>query len=116
MSALYYMTLWLFYLLAVVLVFAGAWRVSRSWPYPLKAFGRIALVVIFLTPAPQIAGADGLAPAFVSVAFDALQGLDGGWFRAGIYLVISGAFGTLIYLVLLGRWIISTRKDSMKRD
>lgn len=116
MSPIYYLIIWFLYLLAVLLAFAGAWRVSRSWPYPLKAFGRIALVVIFLTPAPQIGGENGLAPAFVSVIFDQLQGLNDGWFRAGIYLVISAAFGFLLYLGLLIRWVMVTRKSSMKRD
>lgn len=116
MSPLYYIALWFFYLLAVVLAFAGAWRVSRSWPYPLKLFGRIALVVIFLTPAPQIAGGGGLAPAFVSLIFDELQNLNGGWFRAGIYLVISGAFGILLYLILMARWVMLARRNSMNRD
>src|SRR6056300_102559 len=116
MSPFLYLVLWSIYLITVVLVFAGAWKVSRNWPYPLKTFGRIALIVIFLTPAPQIAGAEGLAPAFVSVVFDQLQGLGGGWFRAGIYLVIAGGFGFLLYLGLLARWIILIRKNSMKRD
>lgn len=116
MSPLYYTILWFFYLLAVVLAFAGAWRVSRSWPYPLKTLGRIALAVIFLTPAPQIAGGSGLAPAFVSVIFDQLQGIEEGWFRAGLYLVISGACAFLLYIALLVRWVFLKRKKAEKTD
>ena len=61
MTPQFYILLWLFYLLFVAVAFFFAWRVSRSWPFPLKAFGRIALAVIFLTPTPQVAEGVGVA-------------------------------------------------------
>lgn len=116
MTPQFYMLLWLFYLLAVAVAFVCAWRVSRSWPFPLKAFGRIALAVIFLTPTPQVAEGGWLAPAFISMIFDQMQGAPGGWFRAGIYLVISAALGILVYGGMLVRWFLHRRPDSVDRD
>lgn len=101
MSPLYYLSVWGAYLLLVLIALAGAWRLSRNWPGWLRDLGRIALIVLFFTPAAQVAGGDWLAPAFVVAILDQLQGVEGGWLRAGVNLIIAGFGGILIYFVHL---------------
>ncbi len=115
MSPLLYTTLWILYLLGVVGFLLGAWRISRRWPFVLQRFGRLALLVLLLTPAPQSAGREGLAPAFIAMLFDQLQDYEGGWFRAGIYLVISGCLGLLIFLGSLA-WHYGFKVRQVNRD
>ncbi len=110
MSLILYLWLWGAYLILVLLGLIGAWRVSRRWPLWLAWLGRTLLAVILLVPAPQAPGSSWFAPALVAAIFDQIQGLEQGWFRAGVYLMAGVTLALLIYLVQIAWYLLRRRK------
>lgn len=102
MSTTYYIGLWAVYILASATAYYFIWGFTR-WPrvWWLGSFFRMLILVILLTPAAQSDGSEFLAPAWITLIFDELQGIGDGWFRAGINLMAAGSLGFCIYFVHL---------------
>lgn len=102
MSATYYFSLWIIYILASATAYYFFWGFTR-WPrvWWLGSLLRILVLVILVTPAAQSEGSELLAPAWITLLFDELQGIGDGWFRAGINLMAAAALGMGVYFVHL---------------
>ena len=115
MSATYYFSLWAVYAIASLVAYRFFWEFTR-WPrvWWLGSFFRIAVLVILVTPAAQSDGSEFLAPAWITMVFDELQGLGDGWFRAGINLMAASALGLCVYFVHLIFSFIQRRRKIKK--
>lgn len=115
MSANYYFALWAVYIVASMVAYKFFWEFTR-WPrvWWLGSFLRIMVLVLLVTPAAQSEGSDFLAPAWITMVFDELQGLGDGWFRAGINLMAAGALGVSAYFVHLVFSLIQRRRKIKK--
>jgi hypothetical protein len=102
MSATYYFSLWAVYILASATAYYFFWEFTR-WPrvWWLGSFLRIFVLVILVTPAAQSEGSEFLAPAWITLVFDELQGIGDGWFRAGVNLMAASAIAMVLYFVHL---------------
>ena len=111
MSATYYFSLWAVYILASLVAYKFFWEFTR-WPrvWWLGSLLRIMVLVILVTPAAQSDGSEFLAPAWITMLFDELQGLGDGWFRAGINLMAASALGFCVYLLHLVFSFIQRRR------
>lgn len=94
---------WVVYLTCAGLFYFWFWWVTRakytlmSKLWWLVSLLRILGFVLLFTPAEQAAGTGLYAPAWIVVAFDTLQGMEGGWLRAGVNLLITLLAGALLY-------------------
>jgi hypothetical protein len=111
MSTTYYFSLWAIYIVAFLVAYKFFWEFTR-WPrvWWLGSFLRIMVLIFFMTPAAQSEGGEFLAPAWITLVFDELQGVEDGWFRAGINLMAASSLGFFAYFVHLVFSFIQRRR------
>lgn len=102
MSSTYYFILWAVYGIGLLIALWFLWQWTR-WPrvWWLGSFVRLFALFMLVTPAEQSDGSGYYAPAWIVMAFDELQNLGDGWFRAGINLMAAMALMLLVYFVHL---------------
>lgn len=97
------------YVLGVLLITPLLWRITRSLPWhPVKAFIRILVLVILLTPMIVDRQQNFLAPAWVVGVFELIQPQDGRNPEDVLTPIILSF--VLIYLLDLAVWQLFRRR------
>ena len=103
-----YMTAWLVYSGAALVILAVIWWLTATWRLWLKAPLRALLIAVLFTPWLVSTETDSLAPAWVIMLFDSLIQADAEPMRAGAPLLAA----CVVALALAAAFVAVRRRFS----
>ncbi len=94
------------YLCGVLLLLPMLWSVTRFWPWaPLRAFFRILVLAVLLTPIYPYSDKPYLAPAWAAAAFEYVNPItDEGALRGLLPIGFCFAVAYVLYLIIWLLW------------